>query len=88
MEISTNMAATENMPANLKTIQEIIKEILDVNSSSIEKLQSINRVEMNETKNEIAVPHQGTMDQIYDNLKLIRKQSSTITQETNSLIGN
>lgn len=88
-EGSAKACTTEAVPANLKTIREIISEILEINTTSIDKLESVNRGSIAEISGALCAPVlSGTLDQLFDLLKDVRKQSHTISRETNFLIGN
>jgi len=88
MENEGQTVTSENVPANLKTIKEIIHEIIDINGGVIEKLVTVNHGPTPNDSGEKGIALAGTLDQIYDLLKDARKQASKISKETNTLIGN
>ena len=88
MEHVGQMQASEAVPANLKTIKEIIHEIMDINGGIIEKLITVNQGPTPNDSSEKLTVASGTLEQIYDLLKDARQQAVRISKETNFLIGN
>jgi len=88
-EYKAQIAQKEVVPSNLKTIKEIISEIIDINGGTIEKLTLVNHEPSpSDVADNSPMVITGTLANIFELLTDVRKQVSTISKETNNLIGN